>query len=120
VFYLLDIGILEIKTVISVFLTDVGIAVLLYYLLGEHRRGNEEEIVTLADAFEKFGHLKGYSFPVFHRPLRYYFYYVENTVTNKYFRAPQYVEALIGNGVLEEVECKSEKEMREILDKKEM
>lgn len=117
--YLLKAGILELDTVMSVVLTEVGITIILYYLLGQHRREHEEEIVNLAEAVEKFSHLKGYIFPVFPRPFKYYFYYVENTVTNQYYRAPDYVEHMIDRGVIPKQECKNEIEMRGLLTKKE-
>ena len=109
---------MDIKLVVSVVLSEVGIAVVLYYLLGGHRREHEEEIVNLAEAVEKFLHLRGYSFPVFNRPFRYYFYYVENTLTNQYYRAPDYVEHMIDRGVISNKECCNEKEMRDLLAKK--
>jgi hypothetical protein len=106
---------LDVKTVISVVLGEVGIAVVLYYLFGGNRREHEEEIVTLAEAVEKFSHLKGYQFSVLHG--YHSFYYVENTLTNQYYRAPDYVEHMIDRGVIPNKECKNEKEMRDLLAK---
>ena len=54
ILYLLTSGLLEVQTVVSVVLSEVGIAVILYYLLGEHRRSSQQEIVNLAETVEKF------------------------------------------------------------------
>jgi hypothetical protein len=115
--FLLQWGLLDVRTLVSVVISEVGIAVVLYYILGGHRREHEAEIVNLAEEAETFSHLKGYYFPVFPFPFSYWYYYVENTETNQYYRAPDYVERMIDRGVIKGKECKNEKEMRDLLAK---
>lgn len=114
--YLLSSGLLDVKTLISVVLGEVSITLILYYLLGERRRGKTEEFANILDSVEKTSHLRGYSFSVA-APLHVWFYYVENLATKQYYRAPNYVVDMIDRGIIEEVECKNEKEMREVLAK---
>lgn len=108
-------GILDVKTAISVVMTEVGIGVFLYYILGERRRSHEEEIVNLMDAVEKFAHLEAYSFSVFPHPFEYTFYFIENTTTKQCYKAPKYLEEMIDRGVIKTRKCKSEKEMKSVI-----
>ena len=116
--FLLQNGVLQLDTVITVVLSEVGIAVILYYLLGGQEHQREEEIVNLANAYEKFQHLKGYSFPAFNIRVDYWFYYVENTITNQCYKAPKYIEHLIDRGAIPEKECKNIQELRDLLIKR--
>jgi len=103
------------KNAISVVMTEVGIGVFLYYILGERRRSHEEEIVNLMDAVEKFAHLEAYSFSVFPHPFEYTFYFIENTTTKQCYKAPKYLEEMIDRGVIKTRKCKSEKEMKSVI-----
>jgi hypothetical protein len=116
VIYLLSSGLLDVKTLVSVVLGEVSITLVLYYLLGERRRGKAEEFANILDSVEKTSHLKGYYFSVA-APLPVWFYYVENSATGQYYKAPNYVVDMIDRGIIDEFECKNEKELREILAK---
>lgn len=104
-------GLLDLRTIVSVTVTEVGIAVVLYYILGQGRRGQEEEMVNLVDAAEKLSHLRVYTFSV----LRSDFYYVENTTTREYYVATNNIEQMSDLGVIITIPCKNEKEMLAIL-----
>jgi uncharacterized membrane protein len=111
-------GFFDVKAVASVVLTELAIGVGLYYVLGERRRSHIAEVVNLVDVVEKFSHLKVYTFSVFPRPFRYTFYFVENTETKQYYKAPKYLEELVEEGIIAtEKECKNEAEMKKILEK---
>jgi len=106
-------GLLDLRTIVSVTVSDMAIAVVLYYLLGQDRRGIEEEMVNLVDAAEKFSYLKVYTFKV----LGVIFYYVENTTTNECYKAPRKIEKMADLGVITKTNCKSEDDMKAILQK---
>jgi len=107
--FLLTSNILDLKTVLSVLVPDLFIAIFLYYLLGQGRRGQEEEISNLFDVAEKCAHLVVYKF----RLLEADFYFVENTTTQEYYKAPKHIAQMADLGAIRLVECqKGEKEMR--------
>jgi hypothetical protein len=106
-------GLLDLTTILSVAVTEVGLSLFLYYFLGQNRRGDEEEMVNLMDAVEKFSHLKVYKFSV----LRTDFYYVENTTTKEYFKATERIESMVDLGVITVIACKNEEDMRAKLEK---
>lgn len=106
-------GLLDLRTIVSVTVTEVGIGVFLYYFLGQGRRGREEEMVNLMDAAEKLSHLKVYTFSV----LKASFYYVENTVTKEYYKAPRNIEDMADLGVITVIVCKNEQDMKATLAK---
>jgi hypothetical protein len=106
-------GLLDVKTIVSVTVTEVGIAIIFYYLLGQSRRSREEEMVNLVDDAEKLSHLKVYTF----RDFGAIFYYVENTTTKEYYKAPKNIQNMSDLGVITTIECKSEQEMKDILEK---
>jgi len=110
-------GLLDIRTIVSVAVTEVGIGVFLYHILGESRRSHVDEVLNLMDATEKLSHLRVLTFAVYPRPFRYWFYYVENTATKQAYIAPEYIEDMADRGVIAEIECKNEMEMKEILNK---
>ena len=89
---LANLGFLDAKNAISVVLPEVALAVVLYYLLGERRRGRLGEVINLMEAHKKLSHLKVYTCPVFHHPFRFIYYYVENPITRMAYRAPSYIE----------------------------
>jgi hypothetical protein len=105
-------GLLDGKTIVSAFVTDVGIGVLLYVLLGEMRRSNEAEVVNLMAAAEKFSHLRVYMFAV----IKYDFYYIENTITKQCYKSPEFVENIVDLGVVTVIKCKNEEEMKKHLE----
>jgi hypothetical protein len=105
--------ILELTTVVSVLVPDLAIAIFLYYLLGQGRRGQEEEMSYLFDIAEKLAHLVVYKFTLLGAD----FYYVENTTTKEYYKAPKGIEQMADLGVLAVVECKNEEELRAKLEK---
>jgi hypothetical protein len=106
-------GLLDGKTIVSVFVTEVGIGVFLYVFLGEMRRSNEAEVVNLMEAAEKFSHLRVYSYAV----IKYDFYYIENTITKQCYKAPEFVENIVDLGVVTVIKCKNEEEMKKHLEK---
>jgi len=101
-------GLLDLTTIVSVAVTEVGIGFVLYHFLGQGRRGREEEMINLMDTVEKLAHLKVYTFSV----LKTLFYYVENTTTKEYFKAPDLIESMVDLGVITVIACENEKDMR--------
>ena len=118
IIWLLHFNLLDVKTIISVVLPEVGIGILLFYLLGQKRRSQIDEAVNLMEAFEKFSHLEVYAFSVFSFPFSVIFYYVANTHTNEVYISPKYIDHLADQEVITKIDCKNEKEMKEILTKK--
>jgi hypothetical protein len=106
-------GLLDARTIVSVVVPEVAIAVILYYFLGQGRRGQEEEMSNLLEVAEKLSHLKVYTFKL----LGAEFYYVENTATKEYYKAPKQIEQMVELGVVATTECKNEEEMLSILEK---
>jgi hypothetical protein len=106
-------GLLDLTTIVSVGVSEVGVAVFLYYFLGQGRHGSEEEMVNLMDAAGKVSHLKVYKFSV----LRVNFYYVENTTTKEYYKAPENIESVIERGIITVIACENEEDMRARLQK---
>ena len=102
---------LNAQTIVSVVLPEVGIAVILYYFLGQGRREHLGEIADTMDIYSKVSHLKVYTFLVWGAP----FYYVENTITRQAYRASEFVEKVIDQNILQPIICRSEKEMKRIL-----
>jgi hypothetical protein len=101
-------GLLDMRTIVSVAVTEVGIGILLYYMLGEHRRGRLDEIVNLMDACAKFSHLKVFTYQM----MSFHYYYVVNTLTKQAYVAPTFIENIVDDGVFEVVTCKNQKEMK--------
>lgn len=101
-------GLLDYTTIVSVAVVEVGIGVFLYYFLGHSRRGSIEEMVNLLDVAEKISHLQVYKFSL----LKTDFYYVENTETKEYYKAPNYIERMVDLNIIVPVSCKNEEEMK--------
>lgn len=106
-------GFLEVKTIVSVGVTDLAMGYLLYLLLGQRRRADVEEAVNLMDSVQKLSHLKVYWFSDW----RTRFYYIENTTTHEYFIAPDFIENMIKRGVINAIRCTNEEDMRAKLKK---
>lgn len=104
---------LDLTTIVSVMVAELGISFVLYYLFGQGHRSNEEEIVNQMDAAEKLSHLKVYTFSV----LKIKLYFVENTSTKEYYEAPESIENMVDRGIISPIPCKNEEEMRAILEK---
>ena len=115
---LLQSNLLDIKTIISVVIPEVGISLFIFYLLGQKRRNQLDEAINLMDAFDKFSHLTIYAFTVFHFPFSVIFYYITNTHTMEAYIAPKYIDNLADQDVITKIFCKNEKEMKETLTKK--
>ena len=113
ILWLYGLGLLDLRTIVSITVTEVGIGIFLYYLFGQGRRGSEEEMVNLMDATEKLSHLRVYTFEF----LGAVFYYVENTTTKEYYKTPKNIEQMVELGVITTITCKDEEEMRAILQK---
>lgn len=79
--------------------------------LGQPHHGPEKGMLNLLKVAEKLSHLKVYTFKL----LGAKFYYIENTATKEYYKAPKQIEQIIELGVVATVECKNEEEMRSIL-----
>lgn len=79
---LLRANLLDVRTIISVLITEMGIGIILYCLLGQKRRSQIDEVVNLTEAYNKFKHLEVYTFSVF--PFSVTFYYVANTLTKQF------------------------------------
>ncbi len=75
-------GLLDLRTIVSITVTEVGMAVLFYYLFGQGRRSDEEEMANLVDIAEKLSQLRVYTFSFFGA----IFYYVENTTLTSIIR----------------------------------
>jgi hypothetical protein len=101
-------GLLDFRTITSVAVTEVGITIILYYLLGHHRRERLDEIVNLMDAATRFKHLRVYTYQI----LPVHYYYVENTLTKQAYQAPSYIENIVDDGVFEVIRCKNYREMK--------
>jgi hypothetical protein len=104
---------LDWTAIVSAMFSNVFIAVVLFYILGERRRSQEAESVNRMEAIKSFTHLKVYKFSVLEAP----FYYVENKTTKQYYESPDFIEPMIKLGVIDTKECKNEVEMRELLEK---
>jgi len=106
-----QLGLLDVRTIVSVVVPEVGIGVFLYYFLGESRRGRLDELVNLMDAYAKFLHLKVFTYKWWIFDL----YYVENTITRQAYKASAFIEKIADEGIIEPIICKNEKEMKRIL-----
>jgi hypothetical protein len=106
-------GLLDARTFVSVVTPEVGIAVILYYFLGQSRREHLSQIADTMDVYDKVSHLRLFTFSVWGEPL----YYVENTATKQAYRASDFIGKIIDQNILEPVVCRSEREMRRILRK---
>lgn len=109
-------GLLDVRTIVSVMVPEVGIGVFLYYFLGERRRGHLDEIVNLMDAYLRLTHLRVLTYKWWF----FEFSYVENTVTKRAYKTSDFVDKLTGEGILEEIFCKDEKELRRRLQEDEI
>ena len=110
-----QLGLLDLKTIVSVVVPEVGIGVFLYYFLGEHRRSRIDEVLNLMDAVEKFEHLTVFTFSVFPRPFHITYYYVENKTTGLVYNAPKYIEDMADRGLITKIKCKNEDEMNKCI-----
>jgi len=106
-----QLGLLDTRTIVSVVVPEVGIGVFLYYFLGERHRGRLDEIVNLMDACAKLSHLRVFAYKWWVFDLS----YVENTITRQAYKASAFVDKLSNEGIIEQIVCKNEKEMRRIL-----
>jgi hypothetical protein len=107
-------GLLDLRTIISVVLPEVGIGVFLYYFLGQGRRERLGEITDIMDIYTKVSHLKVYTFSVWGTS----FYYVENTTTNQAYNASDFIMKVVNQGILQPIDCKNEREVKRIFKKK--
>jgi hypothetical protein len=110
-------GLLDAKTIVSVVVPEVGIAVFLYYILGEHRRSRVEEVINLLEACKKFEHLGVYRFTVFPIFSVIYFFVVNKTTKTVYI-APSYIEDMTERGVISKIKVKNYDEMKADIQKK--
>ena len=108
---------MDITTIISVVLPEVGIGILLYYLLGESRRSRVDEVIDLIDACEKFSHLRGHMFSVYPRPFNHIFYYIEHKSTKQYYEAPTYIEHMIDRDLTVTIKHSNERQMKLFFEK---
>ena len=108
-------GLLDITTIISVVVPEIGIGIFLFYLLGESRRSRVDEVINLIEASEKFSHLKVHTFSIFPRPFSYTFYFLENKSVNQYFEAPDYIVDMVKRRLIVVKAYKNEAEMRKSL-----
>jgi hypothetical protein len=90
-------GLLEPRTIISTVVPELAIALFLYFIF-DHRRNKVEELLSLMDVSEKFSHLNIYMVKVIHSAISYG--YVENTLTKKVFRLPDFLGGAIESGVI--------------------
>ncbi len=81
------------STLVSVVIADLAIAVLLYYLFGERRRGRLDELLNIAEANEKFSHLSVYKMKGYGNFEDYF--YVENKFTKKVYQSPDFLKEAI-------------------------
>ena len=113
ILYIGQFGLLDSRTIISVVVPEVAIGILLYYLLGQSHRERLGEIVDMMDIYTKVSHLNIFRFWEWGAP----FYYVENTVTKQAFRASDFIEKIIDQDILKPIDCKSMREVKQILRK---
>src|SRR5271157_575119 len=106
-------NLLDARTAVSVVLPEVGIAVVLYYLLGQGHRERLSEIADTMEVWAKVSHLKIYGFEEWGKT----FYFVENPSTKQAYQASDFVQKVIDEGILKPIVCKDEKEMKRILRK---
>jgi hypothetical protein len=106
-------GLLDLRTIVSVMVPEVAITIVLYYLLGGHRRERLDETVNLMDACARFRHLRIYTY----RIMSLHYYYVENTLTKQAYKASSVIESIVDEGIFEVVKCKDQREMKRKLRK---
>ena len=106
-------GLLDLKTIVSVTVSEVSIATVLYFLLGQGRRGRQEEVASQTELAEKFSHLQVYSFKVM--LALHQFYYVENTISKQCYKAPKYIWQMADRGILTLTNCNDEEDMARIV-----
>ena len=92
-------GFLDLTTIVSVGVTELGISFLLYYVLGHGHPSREEKVVNQIDAAQKLSHLNVYTFSVLNTKQ----YYVENTTTKEYYKAPDFIADMTEGGVMTEI-----------------
>lgn len=91
-------GWIDPTTVVSVVVPELAIAALLYFLLGNRRRGRLDELLSRVEASQKFGHLKVYKTNSYGK-LEYY-YYVENINTKKVYRSPDFLQEAVDSNLI--------------------